>query len=312
MTRKGRNLLPWLSLLTIWVVWGSTYLAIRVAVRELDPFVAASARYLFAGVAMAGIAMVVDRAHGWPSRSQLVHYSIIGFLFLGLGNGFVMWSEKRIPSGIAALLVATVPLWMTVLDGLRPGGQPWSLRAWVGTLVGLVGVFLVARPEGGNWSAHLAGIAALQVATISWSIGALYSQSVPKKLPVMTASAVEMLVGAVALLIESKIAGEDVGTLTAASADAWWSLAYLVVFGSLVGFTAFSYCLNELPAATVGTYAYVNPVVAVALGAFFLGEPLSTWLLAGGALILVAVILTTLAAPSKRPPEPEAEPALAD
>ncbi len=309
MARTGRNLLPWLSLLTIWIVWGSTYLAIRVAVREMDPFAAAAARYLLAGVAMAGIAMVVDRANGWPTRSQLLHYSLIGVLFLGFGNGFVMWSEKRIPSGIAALLVATVPLWMTILDGLRPGGQPWSVRAWIGTLIGLVGVFLVARPEGGDWSGHLAGIAALQVATIAWSIGALYSQSVPKKLPVMTASAVEMLVGAGALLLESKLAGEDLATLRAASADAWWSLAYLVVFGSLVGFTAFSYCLNELPAATVGTYAYVNPVVAVALGAFFLGEPLSAWLLVGGALILLAVILTTLAAQSKRPPEPQAEPA---
>lgn len=312
MSPTKRPLLPWLALLTIWIVWGSTYLAIRVAVREMAPFAAAAMRFAVAGVAMAGIAAIVDRAHGWPSRRQLAEYSIIGVLFLGLGNGLVMWSEKRIPSGIAALLVATVPLWMTILDGLRPGGQPWSVRAWVGTIVGLVGVFLVARPEGGDWSAHVAGIAALQVATISWSIGALYSQSLPKKLPVMTASAVEMLVGAVVLFFESWLVGEDLGTLGSASHAAWWSLAYLVVFGSLVGFTAFSYCLNELPATTVGTYAYVNPVVAVALGALFLGEPLSAWLLAGGALILVAVILTTLAARTKAPPAASPEPVPGD
>lgn len=301
MTRARSNLLPWLSLLTIWVVWGSTYLAIRIAVREMAPFAAAATRFGVAGIAMAGIAAYVDRAHGLPSRRQLAQYSLIGVLFLGLGNGLVMWSEQRIPSGIAALLVATVPLWMTILDGLRPGGKPWSVRAWLGTVLGLGGVFLVARPEGGDWSAHLAGIVALQVATISWSIGALYSQVLPKKLPVMTASAVEMLVGAVVLLLESRLVGEDLGSLGRASHAAWWSLAYLVVFGSLVGFTAFSYCLNELPATTVGTYAYVNPVVAVALGAFFLGEPLSAWLLVGGALILAAVILTTLAARAKAP-----------
>ncbi len=172
-------------------------------------------------------------------------------------------------------------------------------------------MFLVARPDGGDWSAHLAGIVALQVATISWTIGALYSQSVSRKLPVLTASAVEMLVGSLVLIVESRLVGEDWGTLRAASQDAWWSLLYLVVFGSLLGFTAFSYCLNELPATTVGTYAYVNPIVAVFLGSVFLGEPLSAWLLAGGILILAAVVLTTLAsrtpAPSRSP-----DPALAE
>jgi drug/metabolite transporter (DMT)-like permease len=305
------SLLPWLALLTIWLVWGSTYLAIRVAVREMAPFAAGSLRFFLAGAAMSVIAAVVERRHGPPSRSQLLHYAVIGFLFLGLGNGLVMWSERRIPSGIAALLVATVPLWMTFLDGLRPGGQAWTTRAWLGTAIGLLGVFLVARPEGGDWSAHVAGILALQVATIAWTIGALYSQAVPKKLPVLTASAIEMLVGAFALLVESRLVGEDLGTLRAASSHAWLSLGYLVVFGSLVGFTAFSYCLNELPAVVVGTYAYVNPVVAVALGAMFLGEPLSAWLLAGGALILTAVVLTTLASKAPAPPR-KPEPALAE
>jgi drug/metabolite transporter (DMT)-like permease len=263
---------------------------------------------------MCGIAAFVDRRHGLPSRRQLLQYGAIGFLLLGLGNGLVMWAERSIPSGIAALLVATVPLWMMILDGLRPGGPVGTARAWIGVGVGLVGVFLVARPEGGDWSAHFAGIVALQIATVAWTIGALYSQSIAKKLPVMTATAVEMVIGSLCLLVESRLIGEDFETVRQASSGAWGALAYLVVFGSLVGFTAFSYCLNELPATVVGTYAYVNPVVAVALGALLLGEPLSGGLLVGGVLIVVAVVLSTLARAQAAPSRVEAkpEPALAD
>jgi drug/metabolite transporter (DMT)-like permease len=292
---KGRPmLLPWLALFTIYVVWGSTYLAIRVAVRELPPFAAAAMRFLVAGVAMVLIAAWADRGRGRPSRRQLVDYALIGVLFLGGGNGLVMWSEQRIPSGIAALLVATVPLWITFLDGMRPGGQPWTLRVWAGTLLGLAGVFLVARPEGGDWSHHLVGIVALQVATLSWTFGTLYSKAVARPLPVMTAAAVEMLAGAAALWAFSRLLGEPVAAFAAASASAWWALAYLIVFGSLIGFTAFGYCLSVFSAGTVGTYAYVNPMVAVALGALLLDERVTLGLLLGGALILGAVLLTTL------------------
>jgi drug/metabolite transporter (DMT)-like permease len=289
----SRRLLPWLALLTIYVVWGSTYMAIALVVRELPPFAGACARFIVAGALMSLVALVVDRGHDWPSRRQWLDYGVIGVLFLGVGNGLVMWSEQRIPSGIAALLVATVSLWITLLDGLRPGGQPWTVRAWLGTLLGLAGVALVARPERGGMGGHWSGIVALQVACVSWALGAVYSQSLPRKLPVSSASAIEMLAGAVALLAQSLVFREDLSGFAAASTQAWLALGYLVVFGSLVGFTAFAYCLEVMPASTVSTYAYVNPVVAVALGSAFLGEPLSAGLLAGALLILVAVILTT-------------------
>jgi drug/metabolite transporter (DMT)-like permease len=221
-----------------------------------------------------------------------------------------MWSEQRIPSGIAALLVGTVPLWITLLDGLRPGGPPWTSRIWLGTLLGFAGVALVARPEGGVMSGHWPGILALQAATLSWSIGALYSQVVPRRLPVMSAAAVEMLAGSAALFVESRVAGENLRPFLSASHGTWLALLYLAVFGSLVGFTAFAYCLNELPAGIVGTYAYVNPVVAVALGAAFLGEPLSASLLAGAALILGSVLLSTTG--RRNAPAPAAQAALED
>ncbi len=287
-----RALLPWLALLVIYVVWGSTYLAIRVVVQEAPPLVSAGLRFLVAGLVMAAAAWRFDGT--WPSRRQLRQYVLIGVLLLSIGNALVMWAEKSVPSGIAALIVATVPLWMTLLDGLRPGGEPWTLRVWLGVALGLAGVALVARPGGTGEAWTWAGVAALQVASLSWTVGSLYAQSLPEKLPLCSASAVEMLGGAALLFVESLLWREDWSALLSASPRAWAALAYLVVFGSMVGFTAFAFCLDRLPAATVGTYAYVNPAVAVALGFLVLGEPLSPGLLGGGALILAAVLLTTL------------------
>jgi len=301
------RLLPWLSLLVVYVVWGSTYMAIRVVVRHLPPFATASLRFLIAGSMMAGVAFLVDRSAGWPAPRQILDYSAIGVMLLSVGNGLVMWSERTIPSGIAALIVATVPLWLTFFDGLRPGGQAWTGRVWAGTAAGLVGVLLVARPQGGVASGHWVGVLALQVASLSWTAGSLYSQSVRRRVPLVTAAAIEMLAGGLVLFLLSRLRHEDLEAFLAAPPRAWLGILYLVVFGSLVGFTAFAYCLNELPASTVGTYAYVNPVVAVALGSLFLGEPLSPGLVAGGLLILTAVLLSTTgrrprpAAPSRSP-----------
>jgi drug/metabolite transporter (DMT)-like permease len=304
MSPRQRKLLPWLSLLIVWVVWGSTYLAIRVVVREMPPFAAASLRFFTAGLVMSVVALYADRRHGRPTPRQLLDYSLVGVLLLSIGNAFVMWAEKTIPSGIAALIVATVPLWLTLFDGWRRGGQAWTRRIWAGTLVGLLGVALVARPTGGVASGHWAGIVGLQVGALSWTMGLLYAQSVTRRLPLFTASAVEMLAGSVVLFLESRLFGEDLGAFTSASSVTWASLAYLAVFGSLVGFTAFAYCLNELPASTVGTYAYVNPVVAVVLGAVILGERLYPSLLAGALLILLAVLLSTTGRPGARVREP--------
>jgi drug/metabolite transporter (DMT)-like permease len=291
---RRRRLLPWLSLFVVWVVWGSTYLGMRIVVREMPPLPAAATRFLIAGSIMGLVALYVDRRRGWPSLRQWLDYGAIGVLLLSIGNSLVMWSERTVPSGIAALIVATVPVWILLLDGLRPGGRPWTLRLWIGTAIGLAGVFLVARPQGAvDWS-HWLAILALQVACLSWTIGSLYAQSVPDRLPLASAAAVEMLVAGAVIALASRVLGSDWTTMTAASGRAWGAILYLVVFGSLVGFTAFAYCLNELPASTVGTYAYVNPVVAVILGWLVLREPLTPGLLVGGSLIVLSVVLTTL------------------
>jgi drug/metabolite transporter (DMT)-like permease len=292
MPAPSPRLLPYFALAVVWVVWGSTYLAMRVVVGEMPPLAAAGVRFGAAGVVMALVARVVDRRHGRPQRRQLLDYAFIGVLLLSVGNGLVMWSERTIPSGIAALVVSTVSVWFVLLDGLRPGGQPWTARVWIGTFIGLAGVALVARPEGEVAADHWLAILGLQAACVAWTVGSLYAQSVPKRLPLATAAAVEMLAAAAVLMLASGLLGEDPSLLLAASPRAWGGVAYLAAFGSLVGFTAFAYCLNELPASTVSTYAYVNPVVAVTLGALVLGERLTPGLLGGGALILVAVVLT--------------------
>jgi drug/metabolite transporter (DMT)-like permease len=293
MSPRHRRLLPWLALLAVYVVWGSTYLAIRVVVRQLPPMSSGALRFFCAGVLMCGLASLVDRRHGWPSARQLGDYALVGALLLGGGNALVMWSERTVPSGITALIVATVPIWLTLLDGLRPGGQPWTGRVWLGSAAGLLGVGLVALPQGGVEAGHWPAILGLQVASLLWSIGSLYAQSIRRRLPILTASAVEMIAGSLVMFVESRIAGEELGRFGSASPSAWLALLYLALFGSLIGFTSFAYCLNELPANTVGTYAYVNPVVAVALGALLLGEPLSAGLLSGAILILLALLLST-------------------
>ncbi len=293
MSSGRRALLPWIALLIIYVVWGSTYLFIRIVVQEMPPFAAACLRFLSAGLIMAAIALVADRRYGWPTWRQIAEYSLVGVLLLSVGNALVMWSEKHVPSSIAALIVASVPLYLTLFDGMRRGGQRWTVRVWLGTLIGLLGVFLVARPDGEMLPGHWMAVLALQGATLAWTLGSLFAQSVPRKLPLFTASAVEMIAGGIVLFGESWLAGEDPAVIATASRAAWLGMGYLVVFGSLIGFTAFAYALNHLPASTVGTYAYVNPVVAVILGHFFLAEPLSAGLLAGGALILLAVLVTT-------------------
>lgn len=303
------SFLPWLALFTIYVVWGSTYLAIRIVVHDMPPFAAASVRFLLAGLIMGLAARHFDRGQGWPTRRQWLDYGLVGLLLLAFGNGLVMWAERTVPSGIAALVVATVPLWLTLMEGVLSRGASWTARAWLGIAIGLLGVAFVAEPGGADFAAQWPGILALQVAALTWCAGSLYVKRVPHKLPVVSASAVQMLVGGAALVLESLAKGEDWSLMLAAPPAAWGGLLYLVIAGSLIGFTAFAYCLTVMPASVVGTYAYVNPVVAVALGFLILDEPLTRGVLWGGAMIVLAVVLaTTGTKPVQSPSTPQAEP----
>lgn len=300
---RPRSILPWVSLAAVCIAWSSTYLAIRFVVLEVPPVAAGAVRFACAGVLMSIIAAVTERRHGWPSLRQIIGYSIVGVLLLGVCTTGVMWSEKHLASGLVALMGAEIPLWMTVGDALRPGGQPLTRRAVLGCAVGTVGVMIVARPGGAVHASDIFWILVLQGACLAWVVGSLYAKSMTDKLPVFTSSAIEMLAASVALFIVSRAIGEPLGQVGAASAHAWLGLAYLIVFGSVLGFTAYVHTVNELPARVAGVYTYVTPVGALLLGHVFLAEPLPPSLILGATMIFVAVVLcsTKARAPSSQP-----------
>jgi drug/metabolite transporter (DMT)-like permease len=287
----------------IYVIWGSTYLAILIAIETIPPFWMAAARFLTAG----GLLYAWARWRGEPAPT-LVHWRsafVVGGLLLLTGNGVLSWAEKLVPSGLAALLVATVPLWMVMLDG---AGRGWRLpprQLLVGVAVGLVGVALLIGPGrfAGGEGIHPLGAAALLAASLSWALGSLYSRRAELPKSPFVGTAMQMIGGGVGLVFAGALAGEA-GTLelAAISGRSLWALAYLVGFGSLVGFTAYIWLLRVSSPALVSTYAYVNPVVAVLLGWGFAGEEITPRTLIAAAVIVGAVALITTVKAKKANP----------
>ncbi|MFN2564559.1 MAG: EamA family transporter [Gemmatimonadaceae bacterium] len=279
----------------VYVIWGSTYLFIRFAVETLPPFVMAGTRFAVAGA----ILYVWARLRGAPrpSPAEWRGAAITGlFLLLG-GNGAVVWAEQRVASGVTALLVATVPVWMVLLDWLRPGGVRPRAGVFAGLALGLVGLaLLVGRGALGGGGAEPLGAAVLVVGSILWATGSLYVRHNPRPSSALVTNAVQMLAGGAALLLAGTLAGELARLdLSAASTRSLLSLLYLIVAGSLIGFTAYTYLLQVSTPAKVSTYAYVNPIVAVLLGWAFAGEEITARTLVAAAVILAGVAIITLA-----------------
>jgi drug/metabolite transporter (DMT)-like permease len=288
----------WIALATLYVVWGSTYLGIAIAIETIPPFVMLSARFAIAGVLLLGWSrLTAGPEFSAPSRRELRDSSVVGLLLLGIGNGFVAFGEQTVPSGIAALCVALMPLFLVLL-GRVVFGERIPRLVGLGIVVGFAGVILLVAPTGPA-TEHLdpLGIGVLVLAPLGWSIGTLFSArraQLPRR--PMTATAVQMLAGSVGLLVEGAITGEfggvDPGAISSASAAAF---VYLVFVGSIVGFSAYVWLLRNGPLPIVATYAYVNPVVAVALGAVVLGEPLSPRTVAAAGVIIAGVALVITA-----------------
>ena len=278
----------------VYVIWGSTYLFIRFAVETLPPFLMGGARFAVAGAVLYAWARL--RGVPPPTRDEARSASIAGlFLLLG-GNGAVVWAEQRVPSGVTALLVATVPVWVVLLDWLRPGGVRPRAGIFVGLALGLVGLTLLVGHGGfGDAGADSVGAAVLVVGSILWATGSLYVSRNPRQRSALIANAVQMLAGGAALLVVGTVAGE-LGRLdlAAASTRSLLSLVYLFIAGSLIGFTAYTYLLQVSTPAKVSTYAYVNPIVAVLLGWAFAGEEITTRTLVAAAVILAGVAIITL------------------
>ncbi|HKS37628.1 MAG TPA: drug/metabolite exporter YedA [Verrucomicrobiae bacterium] len=278
----------------IYLIWGSTYLAIRFAVETIPPCLLGGARFLLAG----GVLYAWLRLKGVPISAGF-HWrnaAVVGVLLLGFGNGGVNWAEQNVPSGLTALIIAVTPVWFALLDWLRPRGTRPSLQTVIGIVVGFAGVaLLVGGPEIFRKNAiHPAGVAALMVASVAWASGSLYARYTPKPDSPLMAGAMQMLTGGGVLLITGILWGEtgrfDLPQVSARSA---WAFAYLAVIGSLVGFTAFSWLLKVSTPARISTYAYVNPVIAVFLGWAIGGETLSARMMWAAAVIVLGVVIIT-------------------
>ncbi|MFE7774835.1 EamA family transporter [Streptomyces sp. NPDC057445] len=278
----------WAALAIVYVVWGSTYLGIRIVVETMPPFLSAGGRFITAGLILAAIiawrrGLSALRA----SRAQLASAAVVGLLLLLGGNGLVVLAETAVPSGLAALLVAVVPAWVVVLRrvfGERPG-----IGAYSGVLLGLAGLAVLTLP-GLSGDVRLWGVLTVIAGTVMWSVGSFSSARIPMPANPFAASAYEMMAGGIGCLLVGLGRGEQYGfALGEVSARSWTALAYLVVFGSLIAFTAYAWLLHSAPLSLVATYAYVNPVVAVLLGALVLNERLTWPIAVGGAVVVMGV-----------------------
>jgi drug/metabolite transporter (DMT)-like permease len=281
-----------IAFLAVYVFWGMTYLAMRVAVEDIPPYLMAGSRFVLAGVLL--YVWARRQGDGPPTRLQWRAAGIIGaFLLLG-GNASVAWAEQRVPSGLAALLIGVVPIWMVALDWLRSGSRP-TKHVIGGLLLGAVGVGLLVLPQGSGNSIDLLGAAVLVLAAASWAWGSVISRSAPLPSSPFLATSMEMIAGGVICLIVAALAGElqgfSVAQVSARAALAW---LFLVVFGSLVAFTAYIWLLGVTSIAKVGTYAYVNPIVAVILGWAVLREPITVRTVIAAIVILIGVALVNV------------------
>jgi drug/metabolite transporter (DMT)-like permease len=277
----------------VYIIWGSTYLAIRFAIETLPPFLMAGVRFLIAG----GILYLWVRWRGIarPERRHWLGATVVGGLLLLGGNGGVVWAEQTVPSGLAALMVATVPLWMVIIDWWRPGGTQPARIVLLGVVIGLVGmVLLVDLEETRSDAVHGVGALVLILASLSWATGSLYSRRANLPRSPFLATAMEMIMGG-ALLTSAGLVTGELGSFDPArvSARSVVAVLYLIVFGSIIAFTAYIWLLRVVPAAKAGTYAYVNPVVAVALGWALAGEEVTWRTVIAAAIIILAVVLIT-------------------
>lgn len=294
---KASKAAIWAALLVIYIVWGSTYLAIRFAVETIPPFVMASVRFLLAGALL----FIVRRAQGdpVPTRREWLGGGTLGlFLLLG-GNGGVSWAEQYVPSGLTALLVASSPLWMLLLEAVLPGGRRPTRRAVLGVIAGFAGILLLFWPgEGSLLAINPAGALAVLVATLSWAFGSVTSRNLRLPASPMMGTAVEMLVGGLALGLLGLVTGDFARLdLAAISTSSLIGTLYLIIFGALVGFSAYTWLLRVAPTSLVSTYAYVNPLVALVLGVLIGNETIGPRSLLAAAIILGSVALITYSKP---------------
>lgn len=282
----------WTALIALYIVWGSTYLAIRFAVETMPAFLHAAIRFLISGA----ILFIWRRAAGdaVPTKANWKSTAIVGTLLLLGGNGLVALAEKNIPSGIAALVISTSPFWLVLFESLRAGGTKPNWQSIFGLIIGFSGVFLLIGPAditGSSQHFNTSSVIMLLIAPFLWSFGSIYARGADMPKSTLMSTGMQMLAGSVSLFIVSVITGELHGfSFAAVSTRSWLGLIYLITFGSLVGFVAFGWLLHNAPVSLTSTYAYVNPVVAVFLGWLLANEELNSRVVLASAIIIGSVI----------------------
>jgi drug/metabolite transporter (DMT)-like permease len=295
---RRATLVAWAALLTVWVVWGSTYLAMRIGDETIPPLVLASVRFFIAGLIMFPAAMRKARSQAYaagqarwrPGAAQWLGCAVVGVLLLG-ANSAVCAAERTVPSGLAALLVATVPLWLLGMDAVLNHARI-GLAPTAGLVIGLAGVGLLSGLVSGKGGVSVSGVLIILAAAAAWALGTILARRVSTPASPALTSAMQLLTGGGVLLVLAAATGEF-GSFnpSAVSGRSWAALAYLTVIGSIVAFSAYVVAVRLLPTATVATYAYVNPVIAVLLGTLILNERVTEAMLAGGVLIVASVVL---------------------
>lgn len=297
----------WSAMISVYMVWGSTYLAIRFAVQTMPPFLMAGVRFLIAG----SVLFIIRQAFGdpRPSWKEWRSASVIGIFLLVGGNGGVVWAEQWVASGVTALLVGTAPLWMILIDMLHPDGRRPNRWSILGVGLGFIGIVILIDPLQSVSSKETidpVGAGVLVLASLLWSVGSLYSRQAKLPPSPLLGTGMEMLTGGLGLLLLGILTGE-LGrvSLLSISKASWLGWLYLVVFGSWIGFTAYTWLLRSAPTPLVSTYAYVNPIVAVLLG-YFLAEEVLTFrifvsaLMVVGSVALISITQQEFLSPTRR------------
>ena len=288
MTTRQRRL-AYLSWITVCVVWGTTYLGIRVCLETIPPMLMGGFRWLSAGALLA--AYVVANGESLPGRERWGGITLLGFLMLGLGNGGVVIAEQWVASGLTAVIVASNPFWMSAIEAVIPGGERLRANVVVGLIIGFTGIVVLVWPDltlgAANRRGFLAGVIALQIATIGWSLGSAYSRRHARTDHLLGTTACQMLAGGVLMTAAGTLRGE--WSRLSFNAATTWSLVYLSTIGAIGGFVAYSYALRHLPVSFVSLYAYINPIIAVTLGVLILHESFDARMAVAAALVFCGV-----------------------